>query len=65
MDNCGDKWLKAMVLLGLHKCKLMAKKTAFTAIAKLFQRMGFIKGYNVTNVLVVKSGSQPTVVASG
>jgi hypothetical protein len=43
----------------------MAKKTAFTAIAKLFQKMGFIKGFNVTNVLVVKSGTLPTAVTSG
>jgi len=54
-----------MLLLGLHKYKLMAKKTAFTAIAKLFQKMGFIKGYNVTNVLHVKGGSQSTIVANG
>jgi hypothetical protein len=36
----------------------MNKKTAFTVVAKLFLKMGFIREFNVTNAPPAPSGSQ-------
>ena len=50
-----------MMVLGLRKRKVMHKKTAFTVIAKSYQKTAFITGFNVINVLRVVSGSRAVI----